>query len=151
MAAPKPQSKANMDPNFEKQLRKLKKGAKDKAEKLKKAGQVKHDRPENWNGDPFDYEGMKEPFKRDKANDDLVAAISDQNSPGTSGDVVAASVMINQLATLERAFRVRHTLRRCRATAQAAGRQQGQGDDKGPYIQLGVEYVRALLKQAKKQ
>lgn len=150
MAAAKPQSKANMDPNFEKQLRKLKKGAKDKSEKLKKAGQVKHDRPESWSGDPFDYEGMKEPFKRDKANDDLVSAIQDQNSPGTTGDVVACSVMINQLATLERAFRVRHTLRRCRATAHSAGRHRGQGDDKGPFNQLGIEYVRALLKQAKK-
>jgi len=139
-----------MDPNFEKQFRRLKKSAKDQHEQGKKGGQVKQFRPEGWNGDPFDYEGLSEPFNRDKANDDLVAAISDGDAPGTTGDVVVCSVMINQLSIMERAFRVRHTMRRCRAQAQQLGRQRGHGDDKGPFIQLGVEYARALLKQAKK-
>jgi hypothetical protein len=42
-------------------------------------------------------------------------------------------------------------MRRVRATAHVMGRDKGQGDDAGPFIQLGVEYVRGILKQAKKE
>jgi hypothetical protein len=145
-----PTSKVNMDPKFEKQLRKLKKDAKKEAEQRKKAKQAKWDRPEEWSGDTTDYAGMHKPFDRQQANDELVQAISDPKSPGTTGDVVAASVMINRLSTMERAFKVRHTLRRCRATALMIGRKQGHGDDSGPFSQLGIEYVRAVIKQSKK-
>lgn len=145
-----PKSKADMDPNFEKRFRDLKLHALDQHAQGKSGGQIRQFRPDGWNGDPFDVEGLSEPFKRDKANDDLVAAISNGDAPGTTGDVVACSVMINQLSVMERAFRVRHTMRRCRAQAHQLGRQRGHGDDKGPFVQLGIEYVRSLLKQAKK-
>lgn len=150
MSTPKPTSKADMDPKYEKQLRKRKKESKQEYEKRKKAEQAKWDRPEEWSGDVFDYDGMHTPHDRQKANQDLVKAISTPDSPGTTGDVVVCSTMINRLSTMERAFKVRHTLRRTRAMAHVIGRKKGHGDDKGPYIQLGIEYVRSMIKQAKK-
>lgn len=145
-----PKSKADVDPNFDKQLRALKEHARDAAEAGKTADQEKWHRPTGWNGDPTDVDGLGTPFDRKKANDDLVAAISDQDNPGVTGDVVATTLMIDALAVMERAFRVRHTLRRVRGAAHRLGRLGGQGDDKGPFIQLGVEHVRNVVKQAKK-
>jgi len=138
-----------MDPNFEKQVRKRKTDAAAEAQARAGAGQAKWDRPAGWAGDPFDYAAMHAAFNRDQANEQLVEAVKDPASPGTTGDVVACSTMINRLSTMERAFKVRHTLRRCRAVAQAVGRKKGHGADTGPLIQLNTEYVRALLRQAK--
>lgn len=139
-----------MDPNFEKTLRSLKDQARQRYEARKTCGQAKWFRPPDWDGDPFNLEGLGEPFDRSAANEDLVSAISDPADPGTTGDVVACSVMINFLSVAERAFRVRQTLRRPRAAAHCMARERGHGDDSGPFVQLGVEYVRGLLKQAKK-
>jgi hypothetical protein len=145
-----PQSKADMDPSFERQLRQLKAHAASQYTARSTGGQNTWYRPVNWNGDPSDFDGLSDPFNRDTSNDALVNAISDAKNPGTVGDVVACSIMINYLSVLERGFRVRHTLRRVRATAHMMGREKGQGDDQGPFIQLGVEYVRGVLKQSKK-
>lgn len=145
-----PASKLEMDPNYEKQLRALKDAAKDEYEGRKTGSQAKWFRPPGWGGDVFDYEALSTPFSRDKANDGVVDAMKDPKSPGTTGDVVAGTVMIDRLACLERAFRARTTLRRCRAVAHTLARKKGQGDDRGPFIQLGVEYVRSVMKQAKK-
>lgn len=144
-------SKADMDPNFEKQLKKLRDHAKEQYDARKSGGQTKWFRPKHWEGDPTDLDGFIPPFDRDTSNDALVNAISDPKSPGTTGDVVACSVMINYLSMLQRAMVVRHTMRRVRATAHMMGRDKGHGDDQGPFIQLGLEYVRGILKQAKKE
>lgn len=139
-----------MDPNFEKQLRNLKTHANNQYEARKAGGQIKWYRPLGWSGNPTDFDGMSEPFIREQINETLVSAISDPKSPGTTGDVIICSIMLNYLSVLERSLRVRHTLRRPRATAHAMSRDRGQGNDSGPFIQLGVEYVRSLLKQSKK-
>lgn len=139
-----------MDQTFEQRFRNLKEHAKTTGDDLLQGKQRKYFRPEGWAGDPLDIEAMSPPFKREQVNQQLIQAIADQENPGTTGDVIAASVMINELAVMERAFRARHSLRRCRATAHVVGRLQGHGDDKGPLIQLATEYVRAVLRQAKK-
>lgn len=144
-----PKSKSDMDPNYEKQFRALKLHAAAKASAIQSGGQVPHFKPFGWNGDPTDIEGLSVPFDRAVANQGLVDAIADHLNPGTTGDVVACSVMINELSVMERAFRTRQTLRRCRGAAHTAGRLAGHGTDTGPYTQLGVEYVRSILKQAK--
>jgi len=144
-----PESKVDMDPKYEKQLRQCKDNAKDTAEQGKQAKSSGWDRPHDWSGDTSDYGGMHAPFDREAANRALVDAISTPASPGTTGDVVAASIMIDRLSTMERAFKVRHTSRRCRATAHMLGRKQGHGSDNGPYSRLGIDYVRSVLKQAK--
>jgi len=145
-----PQSRANIDPNYSKQVRRLKKQAEEQEHQKRKVGdQVTYYRPEGWNGDPFDYEGMATPFQRDQANQDMLSAIKDASAPGVTGDVVVTATMINFLSQLERAFRVRQTLRRPRAVALAVGRQRGHGHDLGPFGQLGLEYVSGVLRQAK--
>lgn len=144
-----PVSKVNMDKTYEKQLRNRKVASKLEAETKKIAVASKWDRPSNWSGDTSDYNSIHEAYSRQQANDELVQAISDPQAPGTTGDVVAASIMINRLSIMERAFKVRHTMRRCRATAHMLGRKQGHGSDSGPYGVLGIEYVRSVLRQSK--
>ena len=143
-------SKAEIDRNFEKQLKAL---AAHAAEEVKRTQgiQVVWFRPFGWDGNPFDYAGLHAPFDRRQANEQMVAAMADPANPGTTGDVVASIAMIEKLAVMERAFKVRHTLRRCRAAAHAAGRYAGHANDLGPVIQLNLEYVRSVLRQAKSQ
>ncbi len=143
-------SVAQVDPNFEKQVRALKLHQRARAASLASGGQVTWYRPAGWTGDPFDYEAMHVAFNRDQANADAVKSMEDGANPGTTGDVIACVTMIDFLAVHERAFKTRHTLTRTRAAAHAAGRARGQGDDKGPYGQLALEYVRSILAQAKK-
>ena len=145
-----PVSKASMDENYEKQMRQRKLDAKAAATAGVVAGQVRWERPVGWNGDPFDYTSMHVVCARNQANQFLLDAIKDSVNPGTTGDVIACSTMINRLSIYERAMKVRHTLRRCRATAQMLGRKTVHGGDRGTYAQLALEYVRSLLKQAKK-
>lgn len=149
MAAAKPSAKADMDPKFEKRLRQLKDDAKEEYNKRKVGEQVKWFRPPEWEGDLFDFEGMSEPFNREKANDDYVKAVENAEAPGTTGDIIVTTTMIDELAMMEAAFRSRHTMRRPRAVAHMLARKRGQGDDKGPFIQLGIEYVRGLLEQSR--
>jgi hypothetical protein len=146
---PKPESKVDVDPNFEKRLRDLKDSAASAAEALVEGGPVTWFRPQGWNGDPFDYPGLAAPFNRDKANQGFVDAVKDPQKPGTTADLVAATAMIDELACLERSFKLRHTLRRTRATAHVAGRLKGHGSDTGPIVQLGLEFVRGVIKQGK--
>jgi hypothetical protein len=149
MAVAKPQSTIHMEPNFEKRLRELQQHAALEVARRSLGQQVPWHRPAGWNGDPTDVEGLSAPFDRSVANQCAVDAIKDKDKPGTVGDVVAATTMIDYLATMERAFRVRHTMRRPRAVAHALARMKYQADPFGPFIQGGVEYARELIKRAK--
>lgn len=141
-----------MDPNFEKRLRDLQQAAKAEYEgQSSGAGTTHWFRPQEWTGDVFKLEALHEPFDRKKANEDYQKAVKDPEAPGTTGDVVATTTMIDYLAAMEAAFRVRHTMRRPRAMAHMLGRKRGHGSEKGPLIQCGVEYLRGVLKQSKQQ
>jgi hypothetical protein len=143
-----PQSKADIDPNFEKRLRELKEYG-TAAQARGTGGQVKWLRPADSEIDPFDLESIGEPYSRDEVNEQMLDAIKDPASPGTVGDVIACTTQIARLATMERAMRVRYTLRRPRAVAHTLARQKGHGNDKGPIVQLGIAYVQAVIKQSK--
>jgi hypothetical protein len=149
MAKVKATSKADMDPNFEKRLREMKDWAKLAADRRRTGDQVKWYRPRGWSGGTLDSESMGAPFQRTRANNDAVNAMKDHQAPGTTGDIVLTTTMLETLAVMERAFRQRNTLRRPRATAHAAGRHMGQGNDRGPFIRNYVEYIRQVLKQTK--
>jgi hypothetical protein len=149
VTAPDPKSKSDVDPNFEKQLRQLKEDSKANGDAVQQNEQVGWFRPDGWNGDVFDYDGMHEPFDRKKANADFVAAISNPDAPGTSGDLIATTTQIDYLACLERAFRVRHAMPVPRLLLHAAGTMKGNGTDKGVFMLCGVEYVRRLVSEAK--
>lgn len=149
MNVPDPKSKVDVDPNFERQLRQLKTDSGANGDALQANGQGQWFRPDGWNGDVFDYDGMSVPFDRSKANEDFVAAISNPDSPGTTGDMIAATTQIDYLACMERAFRVRHAMPFPRMMLHAAGAMKGNGSDQGVFMLCGVEYVRRLVAEAK--
>jgi hypothetical protein len=137
-----------MDPNFEHLMRDLMTHAQKEREARTNGQQVKWFRPQDYTADLFDIQGMEQPFKRDQANQECVQSISDPQSPGVAGDVVAAVTMIEELSVFERAFRTRHSLRRPRATALMLGRKKGHGSEQGVFLNNGVEYLRGLFRQA---
>ena len=146
---PQPQSKVQMDPNFEQRYRELKDAAKTETEARGKGEQVKWFRPGKWDGDLADFSAIGSEFGREQANDEGVEALSDPQNPGTVGDVVIAQTMIDTLSAMERAFRTRHTMTRPRAMAHMLARKRGHGQDTGALMNNGVEFVRELLKQAR--
>lgn len=142
-------SKAQMDSNFEKRLRECQATAADEAAARLANNQTMWHRPAGWAGDPFDFSGMGTPFDRSSLTQDYLSAVKDPEAPGTTGDVVATTTMIEVLSGMERALRVRHTLRRPRAMAHLIARKRAQGEDSGVFVQAGLEYLRNVLKQAK--
>jgi len=146
-----PSSVANMDPNFEGQLRTLRTQAQQEAQSRQQGQPTPWMMPERkaWSGDLFDSAGMHSPFDRTQANQDFVKAVSDATKPGVVGDLIATTTQVDYLATMERAFRMRHTMRRPRAVLLAAGRKTGHGDPQGTLTQCGVEYLRGILKESK--
>jgi hypothetical protein len=146
---PTPKSVADVDPNFERQLRALKADSKANGDAIRQNDATRWFRPAGWDGDVFDYAGIARAFNRDAANEMVVRAISDAEAPGTSGDLIAATTQIDYLACLERAFRVRHAMPVPRLLLHAAGTMKGNGTDKGVFMLCGVEYVRRLVAEAK--
>lgn len=146
-----PVSKADIDPVFEKRLRDIQQAAAAEHDQRSVGGQVLWDRPTGWAGVLTDFQAMHTAFARDKANADYLEATKDPKHPGTTGDIAATTTMIDYLATLERAFKVRHTLRRPRAMAHTLARKYGHGHQHGPLIQSVLEHVRRTLRQAKTQ
>lgn len=147
MAAPA--AKVDMDPNYERRLRELRDHAAAELAARSRGEQVRWNRPPSLTTGVFAIQALEAPFRRTAANDACVAAISDPKNPGVTGDVVAATTMIETLAGMERAFRMRHTMRRPRAMAHALARLKGHGDPDGAFGRNGVEYIRQVLKQAR--
>lgn len=153
MAAPsQPVSRANMDPNYEKRCRDLQTAALVEASNLAVGGAPVWFRPEEWDGrlSGAGYlQNMSTPFSSEAATNDYLEAVKDARNPGTSGDIVATTIMAETLSVMERAFRARHTLRRVRATCHVIGRKLAQGQPTGAFIQSNVELVRKLLARTK--
>lgn len=153
MAAPnQPVSRANMDPNYENRCRDFQTAANTEASNLTVGGAPIWFRPEGWDGrlSGAGYlENMSTPFSSEAATRDYLEAVKDPSNPGTSGDVVATTIMAETLSVMERAFRARHTLRRVRATCHVIGRKTAQGQPTGAFIQSNVELVRKLLARTK--
>jgi len=145
------QAKADVDPNFETQVKELQQQNQQLVPEALKGAQPKWLMPkkEGWSGDLFDWEGMHKAFNRDKSNEDFKKAIEDAKSPGTTGDLAVTTTQIDILAVMERAFRARHTMGRPRAFAHAMARRKGHGNDKGPLVQCQLEYVRGLVKESR--
>lgn len=151
-AANRPVSRANMDPNYEKRCRDFQSASAIEAESLKVGGPPVWFRPEGWDGrlSGTGYlENMSIPFSSDASTNDYLEAVKDAKKPGTSGDVVITTIMSETLSIMERAFRVRHSLRRVRATCHVIGRKMAQGSATGSFIQSNVEFVRSLLATTK--
>ena len=148
---PSATSKAQIDPNFEKQIRRLRERAKEEAEAREGGNQTQWLMPElegEWEGDLFDIEGISESFARDSANDDFEDAVKDAEDSGVVGDLIACTLRVDYMAAMERAFRSRHTMRRPRAFAHMTGRKKGHGNDRGVLTQTTLEFVRNTIKQS---
>lgn len=156
-----PVSKVNTDDIFNLQLKALQAVSADNARAVMENLQPRWMMPQytapeeassgqpSWNADLFDLENLGQPFSRQALNEAFVEILKDVTNAGTTGDLITATTQIDYLGCLERAFRARHTMRRPRAMAHAAGRMYGHGHDRGPLVQTGLEYIRDLEKAAK--
>lgn len=143
------QSKVDVDPNFERQLRRLKDEAAVRAVALQAGGQVLNMRPLGWPGHVDDYGSIHDALNRDVANQQFIDAVKDATKPGTSGDLIAATLMVDYLGSMERAYKNRVTMSRARRVAHAAGRTAGQGSDTGVFVQGVIEYLRRIIQHSK--
>jgi len=144
-------AKVEVDDTFEKQIRALQQANMDQADAVLGGTSPSNTTPallHDWDGNLFDLEGLSTPFNRDTLNQAFISSISNVEDSGVSGDMVSATTQIDYLGTMERAFRARHTMRRPRATAHAAGRMRAHGDAQGTLVQNGLEYIRARVRQA---
>lgn len=139
-------SVADIDPEFQKRIDSMRTAAKENGNAIKDADNGVWTIPGQWKGSLFDVDALSAPFVREKPNQDFVKAIT---SKGTSGDCVASATQVDYTAAMERAFRARHTMRRPRAAAHAAGRLMGHGHTRGPFGQAVLDYLRGVIKQAK--
>lgn len=149
MPTPKPTAKVNADETFEKRFHELTDRAKEESEARQKGEQVRWDRPSDLTANVFDFKAMGKPFSRQAINDEGVSAVSDPEKPGTTGDIVAATTMIETLACMERAYRMRHTMTRPRAVAHSLSRKRGHGDPTGVFGRNAIEYLRQVIKQSR--
>jgi hypothetical protein len=143
-----------VDPNVEGQIRQLRERAKEEAEARKGGTQTQWLMPTlegEWDGDLFDIEGISESFNRDGANDKFEEATKDAEDSGVVGDLVSATLQVDFMACMERAFRQRHTMRRPRTFAHMAARRQGHGNERGTLTQTNLEFIRNIIKQSQAQ
>lgn len=112
----------------------------------------------DWTGSPFDITGetggsitgMSTPFYRRDSDRNYIQAVqtSQQTDGGRVADRMTAKMQIDYLATMERAFRLRHaTSTRC--ALHAASRRSGQGASTGVFNTV-MDYIKSVLHQGYK-
>lgn len=149
MATLPPQSKADVDERFEKQIKQLVSISQNRDEYHSNPGTVLNwMAPADWNGDPRDLEGMKAPFDRQGLNTKYEEIHRDAANAGTTGDVIAVKVQADWLAMAERAFRVRQASV-CRDNCHMFARHAGHKNPKGVFQYGVLGYVQDMLKAAK--
>lgn len=146
-------SRAEVDSNFEKQLKQIQLVAgQEAAARVTYATAQPWMMPtadaEVWDGNLLDLAGLGKPFSREKANSYFTQAISNKDQPGVDGDCVASVLQADYLALMERAFRARHASTRPRMVMHAMARRGGHGHAQGVFGSA-LEYVRGILRQAK--
>lgn len=145
--------KSDVDETFETFLRNLREATRDGALALQgNWKESKWSRPiagegEGWDGDLFDLSGIGEAFSRARLNEMFIESIRSGESPGVVGDAIITQMQAAYLSAAERAFRMRHTMRRPRAYLHMLSRQAGHGNEAGVFTQA-LEYVRHLVQEA---
>jgi hypothetical protein len=154
--APKAQAKADVDPVLQTQVTTIKQQAQAEQQAIMNGNQSKWMMPtaapgsgSGWKGSIFDVQGMEAMFDRSKSNQAFADSIKDPTNPGTVGDSAVTTTQIDLLASMERAWRNRHTMRRPRSMCHAMGRKAGHGNDKGPLVQSQLEHVRGMVRKSK--
>ncbi len=147
----KPSPKSDVRDGFREQLNKLSEVADANHKAAKMEGQRMWAAPElkGWSGDLFDLEGMAKAFDRKEMHEDYLNAIKDAESPGVTGDLAAAQLQGDWLASLERAYRRRHASA-VRSRMHAAGRLYGHGHEKGMLKQGVMKWIEGIVKNSKR-
>jgi hypothetical protein len=145
-------AKAKVDnETFEPQIRELRKRAEAEAAAREENKQTQWLMPEkkDWDGDLFGIENLSEPFDRTAINEQFREATKDGEAPGVSGDLIVTTLQVDYLACMERAFRMRHTMRRPRAMAHMTARRKGDGTEFGVLAQCNLAVVTDFEKGSK--
>ena len=155
------ESKADIDPRFERSLRKLRDAAKREHDARTAGAQspqwtmplLQDEEPDEdatgWDGNLFDLAGAARAFDRTAVNAQFVSAVADVAAPGVSGDLVVTTLQIDYMAAMQRAFVARHTMRRPRTMLHAMGRRGGHGNDAGVFIGGVLESLRGIVAESK--
>jgi hypothetical protein len=96
----------------------------------------------DWDGDPLKIKDLKEPFNRDKPNEDYVEEL--HSDDGATGVCQGKKVQIDYMGMMERAFRARNTTP-IRSMMHAAGRRRAHGSKDGTHVGVVQQYVQDLL------
>jgi hypothetical protein len=146
----KVKSVAEVRDNFSGFVDSLKTAAETAASSVLDGGQYEWPKPNDWNGDVTDLEGMSEPFDREEHSEDVRSAIKDATSPGTLGDLQVSTLQGDYLAIAEQMLRMRNCSP-IRAAVHAAARRKGHASDSGPIVRGMKGYIENILRVAKEQ
>ena len=142
-------SYADARDNFQNQLTATKNAAANSHQALCGLAQRKqHEVEKNgWDGNLFNI--TSDVFDRSENTADVETAIKDVTAPGVSGDLTVSCLQGDYLASMERAFRLRHSTS-IRRQLHAAARRKGHGDETGVLIRGVLDMVIGnILKQSK--
>jgi hypothetical protein len=95
-----------------------------------------------WDGDPLDVADISNLFDRSNLGEMYSEAFTSDD--GSAGDAEAAKIQSDYLASMERAFRLRHRTPISRAM-NAASRKYGQGDDSVGLFARTSSYIEDVL------
>ncbi len=96
-----------------------------------------------------DWDAVGDAFDRDGLNAIVAKAVSDPKAPGGANDMIVGPLMVDILASLERAFRHRHCYDLPRCLVIDAGMAEAQAEVTGPLGAALSQFLKNLLKQGK--
>ena len=121
-------TKARVHPVFTKRLDDLREQADKQVKSLKGDGPRPWQVPKDYTGDLLDVPQLHKPsFDREEINTNYKEVMQDPANPGTVGDVIGLKSQMDNVATEERAFRMRHSSV-VRSFIHAGGRRFGQAN-----------------------
>lgn len=121
-------TKARVHPVFTKRLDDLRANAAAAVQALTGAGVRQWQVPADYTGDLLDVPKLHKPsFDREEINTNYKEVMQDPANPGTVGDVIGLKSQMDNVATEERAFRIRHSSV-VRSFVHAGGRRYGQAN-----------------------
>lgn len=132
-------SRVDIDPNLEAQLRSL--GA--------QAGQRLWYRPVGLSGRIDDPVAGANAFSRAVTSANLISAITDLDNPGTTGDLLLATLTADYLSIMQRAMAARYGGQRPQATLHAQAVAEGLASPTGVLIGSVLGYFQRLSQESK--
>lgn len=135
-----PVPKTNVGTLFVKQLTALKEHNHDEEKAILNTQNPLWYRPADWSASWLDIPSYHPPFLRKQHEEEFIAATTNPDSPGTTGDMPMVAVQGDWLHVMERAFRAR-MFNPVRGRIQCAGRKMGHRHDKGVIKEGLIGYI----------